>query len=154
MEYGAFTMNPWCISETDKLKTDFGFLGAPSDFLPRSSYYHTQMMAMNMKGSFLPTSSTNSYVHSIAARSEDEICIMILNRDKYNDYDFDLILNKEKFSRKSLTVRADLGLDTMISGTIPNQTTLMYVLSKSGEIKKQYTYGLAHNLKHLPPEIK
>jgi hypothetical protein len=154
MQNGAFTVAPWCINETDRVRTDFGYLGLPSEFYPRSSYYHTQMMAMNMKGSFLPTASSNSYVHSIASTSKDEICIMILNRDKHNDFEFDLILNKAGESDKPLFIRADTGLDKIIGGTIPNQTTIMLVLSKSGEIRKQYTYGLRHNLKHLPPEVK
>lgn len=154
MENGAFTVAPWCINETDRVRTDFGYIGLPSEFYPRSSYYHTQMMAMNMKGNFLPTTSSNSYVHTIASRSDDEICVMILNRDLHNDFDFDLMLNKDKFSRKVLTVRADLGLEATISGSIPNQTTMMFVLSKSGEVKKQFTYGLIHNLKNSPPEVK
>jgi hypothetical protein len=154
MEYGAFTMAPWCISETDMLKTDFGFLGLPMDFLPRSSYYHTQMMAFNMKGEFLPSESNNSYVKTIASKSDDQMCIMILNSDQANDFDFDLSLGKAAESNKSLLLRADIGLEKVISGTIPNQTTMMYVLSKSGEILKQYTYGLKQNLKNLAPEVK
>ena len=72
----------------------------------------------------------------------------------YNDFEFDLILNKAGESDKPLFIRADIGLDKIISGRIPNQTTMMFVLSKSGEIKRQYTYGITHNLKYLPPEVK
>jgi hypothetical protein len=154
MENGAFTVAPWCINETDRVRTDFGYIGLPTDFYPRSSYYHTQMMATNMKGSFLPTTSSNSFVHSIGSKSEEEICVMILNRDMYNDFDFDLILNKAGESDKPLFIRADIRLDKVISGHIPNQTTIMFVLSKSGEIKRQFIYGLSHNLKHLAPEVK
>jgi len=154
MEYGAFTVNPWCISETDRIRTDFGYLGLPSEFYPRSSYYHTQMMALNMKGEFLPTQSNNSYVKTIGSKSDNEIYIMILNRDQVHDFDFDLILNKNGFSLKPLIIRTDLELDITISGSIPNQTTMMFIIAKSGEILKQYTYGLTHNLKYLPPELK
>lgn len=154
LEYGAFTMTPWCISETDNVSTDFGYIGLPMDFYPRSSYYHTQLMANNMKGEFLPTNSNNSYVLTIGTKSDDEICVLILNRDKYNDFNFDLFLNKNGKSAKSLNMHADLGLDKTISGSIPNQTTMMYVLSNTGEIKRQYTYGLTHNLKNQPPEVK
>ncbi len=154
LKYGAFTVCPWCISETDRINTDFGYLGLPSEFYPRSSYYHTQMMALNMKGEFLPTESSNSYVKTIASISDDEICVMILNEDQTHDFDFDLILNKSGDSPKPLLIHADLGMDKVISGTIPNQTTIMFVLSKSGEIKRQYTYGLTQNLKNLPPEVK
>jgi len=154
MEYGAFTIAPWCISETDRIRTDFGYLGLPSEFYPRSSYYHTQMMALNMKGEFLPTQSSNSFVKTIGSKSDEEICIMILNKDEVHDFDFDLFLNKDGHSGKPLVVHADVGLEITISDRIPNQTTMMFVLSKSGKIKKQYTYGLKHNLKYQPPEVK
>ncbi|MCF8265897.1 MAG: hypothetical protein K9I99_15460, partial [Melioribacteraceae bacterium] len=55
MQYGAFSVDPWCINEVDRIGTDFGYIGLPSEFYPRSSYYHTQMMSANMKGIFLPT---------------------------------------------------------------------------------------------------
>ena len=154
LEYGAFTMTPWCISETDNISTDFGYIGIPRDFKPRSSYYHTQMMAENMKGEFLSTETNNSYVLTIGSENNDEVCVMILNRDKYNDFDFDLMLNNETKSTKPLRIYADLGLQKTITGSIPNQTTMLYILSKTGEVKRQYTYGLTHNLNHLPPEVK
>jgi len=154
IEYGAFTVDPWCLSETDRVQTDFGFLGLPSEFYPRSSYYHTQMMASHMKGSFLPSASSNSYVRTIATTDDGEIVVMILNRDQTKDFKFDLILNKDGISPKPLIIRADAGLDTVISGVIPNQTTMMFVLSKTGEILKQFTYGVTHNLKNLPPEVQ
>ena len=154
LQYGAFTVCPWCISETDRVKTDFGYLGLPSEFYPRSSYYHTQMMAVNMNGAFLPTKSNNSYVKTIGSKSDSTLCIMIMNEDQTHDFDFDLFLNKNGQSAKSLLISADAGLNKTISGTIPNQTTLMFVLSKTGEIIRQYTYGLTQNLQHLPPEIK
>jgi hypothetical protein len=154
MKNGAFTVCPWCISETDNVRTDFGYLGAYSEFYPRSSYYHTQMMALNMKGEYLPTESSNSFVKTIASKSDDEICVMILNEDKFNDFEFEIVLNKSGRSTKALTVVADAGIEQTISGSIPNQTTMMFVISKSGEVKKQYTYGLNQNLLNLPPEVK
>ncbi|MBK6281368.1 MAG: hypothetical protein IPF54_00705 [Draconibacterium sp.] len=117
MKYGAFTVNPWCISETDRISSDFGYIGLPSEFYPRSSYYHTQMMAENMKGEFLETECSNSYVKTIASISEDELCVMILNEDQFNDYDFELVLNEDSNSKKALVIRADLDLDKTIRGT-------------------------------------
>jgi hypothetical protein len=153
MENGAYTVAPWCINETDRVRTDFGYIGLPMDFYPRSSYYHTQMMALNMKGSFLPTESSNAYVKTIGTKSDETICVMVLNSDQLNDFDFDLILNKEEHSEKPLTIRTDLDMQVTITDTIPNQTTIMYVLSNSGEIIRKYTYGLDHNLRHQPPEV-
>ena len=154
MANGALTIAPWCINETDRVRTDFGYIGLPTDFFPRSSYYHTQMMALNMKGEFMPTKSSNSYVKTISSSSDTEICVMILNSDQVHDFNFDLILKNEGYSPKPLTINVDAGLDLTISGTIPNQTTMMFVLSKTGEILRQYKYGLTHNLRNLPPEIE
>ncbi|MCF8414337.1 MAG: hypothetical protein K9G44_13030 [Melioribacteraceae bacterium] len=152
MQYGAFSVDPWCINEVDRIGTDFGYIGLPSEFYPRSSYYHTQMMTANMKGKFLPTESNNSYVKSIGSISDDQICLMLLNKDQDRDHEFDIYLNDAGISLKPMVIRADLNLDVNISGVIPNQTTIMYVLSRSGEILKKYTYGLKHNMKYLPPD--
>lgn len=154
MENGALTVSPWSISETDRVRTDFGYIGSPTDFFPRSSYYHTQMMTQNMKGEFLPTTCSNSYVKIIGSRSADEICIMIMNSDQAHDFAFDLILNKNGDSPKPLTIHADAGLNKTIADTVPNQTTIMLVLSKTGEIKKTYTYGITQNLRNLSPLVK
>jgi hypothetical protein len=152
LEYGAFTVNPWCLVETDRVQTDFGFLGLPSEFYPRSSFYHTQMMAAHMNGDFLPSTTSNSYVRTIATVDDDEIVVMILNRDQTKDFEFDLFLGKKGMSPKSLIIHVDAGLDKVISDTIPNQTTLMFVLSKTGEVLKKYTYGISQNMKNLPPD--
>ncbi len=152
MQYGALTVDPWCINETDRIRSDFGYIGLPSEFYPRSSYYHTQLMAKNMKGKFLPTSSSNSYVKTIGSLSEDEICLMIMNSDISQDFDYEISLNDHFVSAKALHIVADINVDKTISGNIPNQTTILYVLNRSGNVIKTYTYGLQHNLKYLPPE--
>lgn len=153
MEYGAFTVDPWCISETDRISSDFGYLGLPSEFYPRSSYYHTQMMALNMKGKFLASESNNSFVKSISSMSDTEICVMVLNKDQMHDFKFDIILNKNGESSKPLSVNVDAGLDRIVSGSITNQTTMLFVFSKTGDLKRQYTYGLTQNLKNQPPDV-
>lgn len=153
MEYGAFSANPWCINETDAVNTDFGYIGMPREFYPRSSYYHIQTMAQNMHGQFMFTANNQRYVKTIASKSNDDFCVMIMNQSQNNDFDFDLVLNKDGKSRKLLSVYVDAGLDKKISGRISNQTTMLFVFSKTGHVKKQYTYGLTHNLKHLPPDL-
>lgn len=153
LEYGAFTVNPWCISETDRISTDFGFLGLPTEFYPRSSYYHTQMMALNMKGEFLASSTTNGYVTSIASVSDDEIVVMILNKDHDRDFEFDMFLSGEGDSPKPLSIHVQAGLDVSISETVTNQTTVMFVFDKSGKLKRTYTYGIEQNLKYEAPIV-
>ena len=80
--------------------------------------------------------------------------VKLNDQNQHHDFDFDLFLNKDSDSGKPLNVHADVGLEVTISGSIPNQTTMMFVLSDTGEIKRQYTYGLSHNLKNQPPDVK
>ena len=154
MQFGAFSVNPWCISETDAVSTDFGYLGLPREFYPRSSYYHTQMMAENMTGSFLTTSDNQKYVKTIGSISKNQISILVMNQDQNSDFDFDIIFNKNGKSKKPLAINADATLDATFSGKIDNQTSILFVFDSKGTLTKQITYGLKHNLKNLKPEIK
>jgi hypothetical protein len=53
-----------------------------------------------------------------------------------------------------LVVKTDAGIDEVISGRIPNQTTVLFVLDGKGKKVKEYTYGLAQNLRDRPPEVR
>jgi hypothetical protein len=154
MKYGAFSVNPWCISETDAVSTDFGYLGLPREFYPRSSYYHTQMMALNMKGGFMNTSDNQKYVKTIGSVSNEQIVVLVMNEDQNIDFSFDLILNKIGKSKKPLVIFADASLDARISGIIEKQTSMMFVFDKKGTLLKQITYGLKQNMKNKAPEVK
>lgn len=153
MQLGAFSVNPWCISETDAVSTDFGYLGPPREFYPRSSYYHTQIMAMNMKGSFLNTSNNQKYVKTIGSINKDQICIFVLNEDQNQDYQFDVVLNNNGKSKNPLVIHADAALDSRISGLIEKETSMLLVFNSKGTLIKQITYGLKQNLKNQKPEV-
>lgn len=153
MQLGAFSINPWCISETDAVSTDFGYLGLPREFYPRSSYYHTQMMAENMKGSFLSTTSNQKYVKTVGSVSADQISILVLNEDQNTDFNFDILLDNTLKSKKPLLITANTSLDIRFSGTIEKQSSGLYIFDKKGSLVKQITYGLEQNLKNQPPEV-
>lgn len=154
MKYGAFAVNPWCISETDAVATDLGFLGLPREFYPRSSYYHMQMLAQNMTGQFMDTLDNQKYVKTIGSKSTERICIMVMNQDQGQYFDFDIILNKDGKSEKALAINADASLDKRFNGTIGNQTTMLFVFFSSGELTQQWTYGLKQNFKYQAPQVR
>jgi hypothetical protein len=154
MQYGAFSVNPWCISETDAVNTDFGYLGLPLEFYPRSSFYHTQMMAQNMTGSFMNTSDNQKYIKTIGSISKDQISILVMNQDQNMDFGFDIILNKNGKSKKPLVINADAFLDMRISGRIEKQSSMMFVFDAQGKLLKQISYGLKQNLKNQAPEVE
>jgi len=154
MQFGAFSVNPWCISETDAVSTDFGYLGLPREFYPRSSFYHTQMMAQHMTGNFMITSATQKYVKTIGSISKDQISVLVLNKDPNTDYDFDMILNKNGKSNKSLVIIADASLDKSISDRVEKQSSMLFVFDSKGSLVKKITYGLKQNLKNQEPDVK
>jgi len=154
MQLGAFSVNPWCISETDAVSTDFGYLGLPREFYPRSSYYHTQMMAENMKGNFMNTTDNQKYIKTIGTKSGDQISILVMNQDQNIDFNFDIILNKTGKSKKALAINADASINVQLSGLIEKQSTMLFVFDTKGALIKQITYGLKQNLKNQKPEAK
>jgi hypothetical protein len=154
MQYGAFSVNPWCISETDAVSTDFGYLGLPREFYPRSSYYHIQMMAGNMKGNFMNTTDNQKYVKTIGTKNSDQISILVMNQDQNMDFDFEVVLTKDGKSKKPLVINADASVDKRISEKIEKQSSVMFVFDAKGILVKQITYGIKQNLKNQKPEVK
>jgi hypothetical protein len=149
LEYGALTVAPWCINETDNVKTDFGYLGLPPDFSPRSSYYHTQMMARYFKGRFMKTGSNDPHLKIIGARTEKQITILVLNEGQQADRILILSL-----SLNDTAFQADAGLKKSLEIRIPAQTSQLYVLNAQGKLREKITYGLPQNLRNLPPQME
>jgi hypothetical protein len=153
MELGAFTVAPWCISETDRVETDFGYLGLPPGFDPRSSWHHMQMMSRHMVGRFVPSSTGDDEVKSVVTRGERTLTVMILN-ESLRDLDYAIVLRRDGTASRPLVVTVDAGLAATPEGHIAGQTTVMLVLDAAGEPLLQYTYGLEEGRSHLPPRVR
>jgi len=153
MEYGAFTINQWCIHECDRVSSDFGYIGAASDFHLRSSYIHMQLMSQYLRGDFIKCSSNYSYVKSIATVSETEICVLLMNQDNIRDLDYDLQFNEINFSSKPLLINIPIKLEKNYSSILTNQSTQVLIFNKQGELQKQISYSLKNNLKNQTPEV-
>lgn len=152
MQYGAHMMNMWCINETDAVSTDFGYLGFPREFYPRSSYYHMQMMSENMQGLFVPSGNNKEYVKTIASSDSEKITLIIMNQHNSENYNFEVNLNgKTAKSKADLIILVNGKITKTYTGSIPNQSTLLLVFDKSGNLIKKMEYNLALNIKNLPP---
>jgi hypothetical protein len=155
MEHGAYMVNPWCINETDRIITDFGYIGMPSEFYPRSSYYHMQMMSTHMKGAFVLNQDNQNYVKTIATTDKNTVALMVMNQHPAQNFDFDVSLNgKNADSEKPLLIAVSADISAHFSGNIPAQTTQILVFNKKGKLQKTVTYDLAHNLKEKPPTVQ
>jgi hypothetical protein len=153
MELGAFTVAPWCISETDHAETDFGYLGLPPEFHPRSSYYHLQMMARHMGGRFVPSRTNEARVKSIATRDADGLAVMLLNQLQDGDVEYDLALSKDAASAKPLVIQVDAGLKVALAGRLPRETTTLLRFDREGRPLAQHVYGRQHNVENQAPEV-
>ena len=63
-----------------------------------------------------------------------------------NHLDFQNNASKARFS-----LQADAGVKARLKGEIASQTSQLYVLNPQGKIVELITYGLAENLRYLPP---
>jgi hypothetical protein len=149
LEYGALTVAPRCIDEPDNVKTDFGFLGLPPDFAPRSSYYHTQMMARHFRGHFMKTASKDPLLKIIGARDDRQISLLVLNEDPQADRTFKLSL---ALNRDDSLLQADADLPKSLDGKIPSQTSQLYVFDTHGRLRETVTYGIQQALRFLAPQ--
>ncbi|MBN1362012.1 MAG: hypothetical protein JW993_15560 [Sedimentisphaerales bacterium] len=151
MELGAFTVAPWCINETDRVATDFGYLGLPPEFHPRSSYYHMQLMARHMTGQFVRSSTNDREVKSIATRSSQGLAVMVLNQALDRDFEYEILSGPKATSSKSLVVTVDAGLPARYAGRLPRQTTVLLLFDAEGRPLVRHTYGLGDNQENRPP---
>jgi hypothetical protein len=153
MELGAFTVAPWCISETDHAETDFGYLGLPPEFHPRSSYYHMQLMSRHMKGGFVPSRASEPGLKSIATRDGDGLAVMLLNELQDRDLEYEIVLSKDATPSRPLVVQVDAGLAMARAGRLPRETTTLLTFDRVGRPLLHYTYGRQHNVDNLAPEV-
>lgn len=152
MEYEAFTITPWCIQESDRTQTYFGYIGAPPEFILHSTFHHMELMARYMKGTFIKMKTSNPYLKAFATRSDGNLSIMLMNQDteKELNFDFSRINKSEPGNRVSLssgiTLRADL------KGSISPQSTKVFVFNAMGVLQEQVEYTLGMVQKNLPPQ--
>jgi hypothetical protein len=157
MENEAEFMNPWCISEVDVVKTDFGYIGFPVEFYPRSTYWHMQLISKYFKGSYVATSEKEAYLKTFAAKNEDGLVIMLMNQSDKNDM-FISLSGKGNSPKKSKKHKTTVFIDsdgTKISELIdlPSQTTQVYVFTTNGELISKIEYSVNDNLKNEVPRV-
>lgn len=156
MEYEAFTVTPWCIQESDRPRTYFGYVGAPPEFTPHSTYYHLKMMAEYMNGEYVKMSSDNPYLKIFGSVNNDGTTILILNQHSSNTLNIDLnLINKEPTKEDCLNIIAAKELNANYKGQHKPNSTVLLRFNKKGEktLELLYTQEMA-NKNLAPMEIK
>lgn len=155
MEYNAFTVTPWCIQESDRSSSYFGYIGGPPEFTPHPTFYHLKMMADHMSGNYIKMQSNNPYVKVFGAATAETTTIIIMNQDSTKTFNLDLNYINKKENTNYLTIKAAQDIKANYMGkSLPNSTVVLKFNTNGDKILEQcYTLDMA--MDDLPPaEVK
>lgn len=153
MEYEAFCVTPWCIQESDVAKTYFGYIGAPPNFIPHSTYYHMQMMSENIKGNYIKMTSNKGFFKILGSETKNETSFLLMNQSESETFNFDLNLSNKKINNNVIiTSEKELKID--FKGSITPNSTMVLVFNKNNILKKKVIYNIEMARNNKAPEIR
>jgi PKD repeat protein len=152
MKYGVDMMQIWSVIEGNSTATNIGYLDR-STGAKKPLYYHYQLLAQNMNGTFANGTSTVSNVKTFGSKNGSEIKVMIMNQDLSANYNYTVRLNTASVSGSNpLKITVDAGVAVEYSDNITNQTSLLLTFDASGTLIRKCVYSLAGNATAgLPP---
>ncbi len=157
MQKGAVSMLPWSIHEGSGARGtgDLGYLDGSTlaTIKPRSAYYHEQLVADNLRGTYLAASDNQSLVTVLAAaRPDRSTAVMLLNKSDASDYDFTVQLSAATVpGAASLKVNVPAGLAAAYSDKLFAQSTLVLLFDSQGALTQKIVYSLQHAAATRPP---
>nr|WP_294897928.1 hypothetical protein [uncultured Pedobacter sp.] len=157
MREGAFTICPWSILEggADREGTDLGMFDlVGSKYLPRSNYYHTQMLAQNFRANYLSHQNSQKDVVVIPMGDKSGVSVMILNKSKSNSFQYTLQLHKSDKAGDNHLIAINAQLKTTIKADMQPASTQMLVFNKNGKLIKKYTYSSKDEALKRAPKVE
>ena len=152
MEYGAFTMTPWCIQESDNPSTYFGYVGGPPDFTPHPTYYHMQLIAENMNGNYEKMTTNHPFVKAFGSKNGKTSTIIFVNQSENETVAFDFSEINEKNENDYLEIKSSASIPALLQGNIPPNCTRVYQFDQVGNTTKAMEYTLEMAIDELPPQ--
>ena len=143
MQKAAFTLDSWSMmeGELNRAGTDLSLFD--KDFTPRSSYWHSAMLAQNLKNNYLQNTDNQSTVAVIPMGDATGTAVMIVNKNKTSDYQYTLKLDMNAATPNSLTINVNAGINKEVTGNIGAVTTVMLFFNTEGNLTKTITYSKA-----------
>lgn len=155
MEYGAFCVTPWCIQESDRARTYFGYLGGPPDFTPHSTFYHMKLMSESMQGNYIKILCENPYVKAYASGDGKKTSIILMNQSENESFNLDLSENgKLNPPDDILGISSSVRIKANYKGKLEANSTLLLEFDAGGKKTREVLYSLEMAVKNLPPEEK
>jgi hypothetical protein len=143
MEYSAFTVTPWCIQESDRPSTYFGYIGGPPDFIPHSTFYHMKLLADHFEGNYVKMSSDNPFLKVFGAQTEKLSTMILLNQDDNKTFQLDLAkINKASASDRMVYIKSEVQFPAKEAVTIKPNSTLLLQFDKEGNKTLEILYDI------------
>ena len=154
MKHSVDFVNLWSVIEGNTVATNCGFID-PTTYNKKPLFYHFQMLAKNFKGNYVNGTTNQATVKSFGSQNGTQICVMILNEDATNNYNYTVKLNTSTIAGTSgLKINIGAGLPTEYNGVISNQSTIMLRFDAAGNIIDKTEYKLIGNADlNLPPTV-
>lgn len=153
MEFNAFMVTPWCIQESDRASTYFGYIGGPPNFTPHATFYHMQMMSNNMEGNYIKMQSSNAFVKVFCSQSNDETTLIIINQSEKETTSFDLNkINSTQNDVSYLNITSVKNLKLNYKGISKPNSTRLLKFNKKGDKILELLYDLDMAKQDLPPK--
>lgn len=147
MSRGLAFITPWSIHESsgNRGTYDLGYLDGDNPFIPRATFYHMQMMANHMRGTFLQGSTNRANVKAFATTDENSIAVMILNQETTGELDFTIRFDNGTVSGgDALKINIPAGLNKQFLERISSKTSALYLFDKLGNPTGRYIYSEAN----------
>ncbi len=157
MQHRAVFVASWSVHESsgNRGPTDLGYLDGPlSSPVPRSTYWHMQMIAQEMTGRFASVSSSSSSVRAFGAGNGKTLSLMLLNVDLAATQTFTIRLDAGPISGSgAVKLVVDGGVPSEHSGSIGPQSTALIVFGAGGKPLRRIDYSLDSATKAAPPTL-
>ncbi|MFN8206995.1 MAG: hypothetical protein U0T82_06235 [Bacteroidales bacterium] len=153
MEFGAFCITPWCIQESDRPATYFGYIGGPPDFLPNPTYYHMQMMSAHMRGHYLKLKAGDPFVKIHGSYDGETTSLLFMNQHETRSFNIDLAAANKPDDQindvLAVTSKTPLRLD--YKGKLEPSSSLMLIFDKRGKCITGLFYNQSMAIEHKAP---
>jgi hypothetical protein len=147
MELGAQWAASWSIYEGGGTRGtgDLGYLdGVAGATEPRSSYWHTKLVADHFHGRFAAGKTNQPLVKAFGAGDGSTLAVILLNEDATTSYHFTVRLDASSApSSSALDVGIDSALGASVSGDLKSEATAVLVFDATGKLVRRVDYSIA-----------
>jgi hypothetical protein len=150
MKNGAFGIMPWSLIEGEQNR-NFGDLGIfDHDYIPRSTYHHTQFLTENLKETAIGVSNNMDGLEVISMADETGVTLLLMNTQS-TSYSFTLQLNTQSNPSSKFYVLTNADLDSQRPESIEGKTTLLLSFASDGTLLKRISYSQEDAENRTPP---